>query len=351
MLAPVTHILPLTTFRRERLLPVPGRITVRLEQKVNPLDVVAETSVASEHLLIDVAGRLGLRPDVAQGLIKVYVGETIPKGRVLAQRAGYFHHDILAPSSGRVITVEAGKILMEVRMDTIELRAGIPGIVTRTLSNRGVEIKFKGALVQGIWGNGRMDFGLMIPMHFLPGESLVPRQLVGSLRGSVLLAGTCSDPAALQTANDLLVRGMILGSMSPVLIPLACRVNYPIIVMDGFGQQPMNSAAFKLLTAHARRETTLNAEPFDRQAGVRPEVYIPLTVPLEPPEPIDVESFAPGQAVRLTRAPHAGEVGTLVGLRPGLVSMPSGLRVAAAEVRLDSGEQILLPLANLEVLR
>jgi len=351
MLAPVTHILPLTTFRRERLLPVPGRINVRLEQKVNPLDVLAVTSIASEHLLLDVAGMLGLRSDAARDLIHVYVGETIPKGRVITKGVGRFHHDIQAPCSGRVIIVEAGKILMEVSEDTIELQAGIPGIVTRVVSNRGVEIKFKGALIQGIWGNGRMDFGLMIPMHFLPGESLIPRQLVGSLRGSVLMAGTCSDPAALQAANDLLVRGIILGSMSPVLIPLACRVNYPIIVLDGFGKRPMNNTAFKLLTANARRETTLNAEPFDRHTGVRPEIYVPLTVPLEPPPPIDVESFAPDQTIRLTRAPHAGEVGTLVSLRPGLVTMPSGLRVAAAEVRLDSGEQILLPLANLEVLR
>jgi hypothetical protein len=143
---------------------------------------------------------------------------------------------------------------------------------------------------------------------------------------------------------------MILGSLSPALVLLAAQVHYPIVLLDGFGLRPMDSAAYNLLITHANREVTLNAEPFDRQTGKRPEIFIPLPVIQEPLLPREEVTFAPGQQVRLTRTPYAGEIGTLAGILPGLTTMPSGLRVAAADVRLDSGDRIVVPLANLEVL-
>ena len=350
MLTPVIHILPLTMVRRERLLPVPGRITARVDQKVTSLDVVAETNYGGKHLLIDVASALDVAPGAAQKLVQVKVGDIVTQGQVLAQRTGVVSQAIRAQDTGRVLIIGDGRILMETGETTFELRAGMPGTVTRQIPDRGVEITFNGALIQGIWGNGKLDNGLMLPVLSAPDEPLTGKQLDVSLRGSVLLAGHCSEAAALATADELPVRGLILGSISPTLLQQALQVRYPIIVLDGFGKMPMDTIAYRLLTTHAKRDVTLNAETYDWQSGSRPEIYIPLPVSQEPAQPRDVEAFAPNQMVRLFRAPNAGAVGTLVNLLPGLTTMPSGLRAAVAEVRLDSGEQVLVPLVNLEVL-
>jgi hypothetical protein len=111
----------------------------------------------------------------------------------------------------------------------------------------------------------------------------------------------------------------------------------------------MNSAAYKLLTTNAKRDVTINAEAFNRYTGTRPEIIIPLPVSQEPPRPTDVNTLEAGQNVRLLRAPHAGEIGTLTKLHPGLSSLPSGLRAPAGDVKLENGEQILVPLVNLEI--
>lgn len=349
MLAPVTHFLPLATIVRKRLLPVPGRVVARLNQKVVATEVVAEAQYAREHVLLDVARTFGISAVAAERLIRCRVGDQLAEGTVVAEQKGLLSKSVRTPCDGRVVVIGDGQVLLEVGDTGLELRAGVPGIVTEIIPDRGVAIQTTGALVQGVWGNGRTDVGLMLPLLEKPSDVLTAAQLDVSLRGAVLLAGHCRDGEALRAAAELPVRGLILSSLMPSLLPLASQMRYPILVVDGFGNLPMNLSAFKILSTNVKREVTIRAEVYDRYAGIRPEVIIPLPVNQELPIASDIGTFAPEQQVRLRRAPHVGEIATLTKLLPGLTTLPVGLRAPAAEVRLQNGEQIIVPLVNLEI--
>ena len=349
MLAPVLHILPLTTIVRERVLPVSGKVNMHVNQRVNPTDVVAETTFAREHVLLDVARTFGIPASEADKLIRVNEGDRLTKDALIAEKSGLIPHTIKAPRPGRVMISGSGQVLMEVSDARIELRAGLPGVVTQIIPDKGVVIRTAGALVQGVWGNGRIDYGLMISLLEKPDAVLVADRLDVSLRGSVILAGQVRDLDTLKAAAELPVRGLILSSMPSSLIQPAYQMKYPILVTEGFGALPMNSAAFKLLTTNNKRDATVNADHFDRYTGIRPEVIIPLPISNEPEEPNKYEQFMLGRHIRMRRPPNAGMLGTITDLPAGLSLLPSGLRAPAAEVKLENGETVLVPLVNLEV--
>lgn len=349
MLAPITHVLPLTTIVRERTLPVAGKVNAHANQRVNPTDVIAEATFAREHVLLDVARTFGVTPAAADKLIKVQEGDRLTTGALVAEIGGIIPRSIKAPRPGRVMVAGGGQVLMEVGDTRIELRAGLPGVVTQVIPERGVVIRTAGALIQGVWGNGRIDNGLMVNLLEKPDDLLTSDRLDVSLRGSVILGGQVREAETLKVAAEMPVRGLILSSIPSALIQTAYQMRYPIMVTEGFGAIPMNSAAFKLLTTNNKREVTVNAEHFDRYAGNRPEVIIPLPISNEPDEPNPFDSFAVGQSVRMRRPPNAGMIGTIVNLPTGLSLLPSGLRAAAADVRLENSENVIVPLVNLEV--
>jgi hypothetical protein len=347
--APVHHIIGLTTIVRERVLPVSGNVLARLHQKVSAVDVVAETRWAREHVLLDVARAFGTSPAMADRLLKCKVNDRVAANAVIAASRGLIPRVVRAPREGTVVAAGGGQVLLEVGETKLELRAGIPGTVIETIPSRGVVIQTAGGLVQGFWGNGRIDMGLLVNLTESPDAILNAGRLDVSLRGSIILAGMVKDAETLQTAAELPVRGLILSSIVPTLLQKAREMRYPIMVTEGFGTLPMNSAAYKLLSTNAKREVIVNAEVYDRYAGTRPEVIIPLPISSNPPAPREVELLAPGLQVRMRRPPHMGMLGTIVRIKPGLTTLPSGLRARAAEVKLENNETALAPLVNLEV--
>jgi hypothetical protein len=349
MYAPVHHVLALTTIVRERLLPVNGQVLARVNQRVSPGDVVADAAWGREHIFLDVARTLKVSPKNADKFIKVKDGDRVTAGMNIAEGRGLFAPSIRAPRDGRVVLTGNGQVLIEVAQARFELKAGMPGNVIQVIDQRGVVVQSVGALIQGVWGNGRVDTGSLVNLAEKPDAVLTADQLDVSLRGSIILSGICKDAETLQAASEVPVRGLILSSLFPSLIPLAREMKYPILLTDGFGSIPMNSAAHRLLTTNAKRDTTVNAEIRNRYTGAQPEIVIPLPVTQEPAPPNDVELFSVGQQVRMRRPPLMGGLGSIIALKPGLTVLPSGLRAQAADVKLENGENVTVPLVNLEV--
>ena len=350
MQAPVTHILPITTIRRERLLPVPGKVVVRKGQKVSATDVVAEAKVAPEQMLLDIARGLGLPPREADEYLQCQAGTTVAEGDVLAGPVGITKRVVRAPKNGRVIVAGEGQILLELESPPYELKAGAPGMVVDLIGEQGVIIETGGALIQGVWGNGKIDFGLMLSLARSPDDMLKADRLDVSFRGSVILAGCCNDPLVIKTGGELPLRGMILGSIDPQLLRMAAKARFPILVLDGVGQRGISSTAYKLLTTNEKREVTVNAEPWDRFTGKRPELIIPLPASADAPILREITEFALGQKVMIVRAPFTGLIGTLTNLPPGFSVLPNGVKTQVAEIDLEGGDNVVVPLANLEVL-
>ncbi len=350
MLAFVTHILPVTAIQRDRMLPSKGKVLARKGQKVNPDDVVAEACVNPEHIILDVARGLGLSPEEADKNIVRKAGEEIEAGDVVAGPIGLGRRVVRAPKAGKVVVAGSGQVLLETASRPTELKAGFTGAIAEQYLDLGVQVETTGALIQCFWGNGRIDSGMLSLAAHNESEELTPERLDISLRGTVVFGGTCANAEVLKIAEELPLRGLILASMSSLLIPDALKARFPVVVVDGFGKFPMDPVAYKLLSTSDKREVSLFALQRDPYTGVRPEIIIPLPSISLPPTPSDLAQFRTGQQVRIQRVPYQAMVGTLARTEPDPVKLPSGIQAQAATIHLENGENVVVPLVNLEVL-
>lgn len=340
----------MTTIRRQRELPLPGMITVGFNERVQPQDIVAEVELARKHEFIDIARGLGVPAVEASRYLTKEKGDRVEKGEIIAGPAGISRRTIRAPSEGRIAGMMEGRLLFEVRQEPFILHAGFPGEIVGTDGSMNVTIETSGALIQGVWGNGKQDLGVMRIVGKGPRDRLLTDQLDVELRGAVLVAGICEHPAPLNQARELSVRGIILGGLSAELVPIAKGLPYPVIVLDGFGSAPMNRAAYELLTTNRGRDAALDAQPADPYSSHRPEVIIPLPVVSPTDIPEDLIPLAPGVRVRVLRDPYRSEVGVVEEILDQVVSYPSGVLCKSARVNLEVAGRTTVPLANLDIL-
>jgi hypothetical protein len=236
---------------------------------------------------------------------------------------------------------------MRARTTTLEVLAGFNGTVVEVLPEFGAVIEENGALIQCAWGNGKIDSGVLRTVCETPGDILTNQKIDVAMRGAVIFGCHCDSQDVLRAGSEVQLRGLILGSMRSALVEQAKKVEYPLIVIEGFGNIPVSEPAFKLLSTNEKRDVSLYAVR-DPAAGERPEIFIPLNAEGQPAA--QIAYFAPGQVVRLLGAPYNGKIGRIVQIRQGTAVLPNGVRAPSADVQIDGDKRAWIPLANLEVL-
>jgi hypothetical protein len=348
----LTRVMPLTTIRRERILPVSGEVLVDIGARVESMSIVARAEMPGRYYILNVAQALRVSPEAADKYVRLRPGQPVPAGQMVAGRRtnlGLVPLVVRAPQDGIVAAVGGGRVLLESLGKPIEVRAHLPGTVSNVMPKMGVLIETVGALIQGVWGNGQESFGVLKVLVERPDQPLRARSIDVACHGAVLVGGSTTDQAALQQALELQVRGIIIGSLDPTLVQTVKQVPFPVIATEGLGQAPMALPIFHLLRTNDGREVSLSGHTQPRWGAIRPEVVIPLPTrsassPPPPDAPLEV-----GVQVRVIRGPAMGSAGSVRYLPPHPQVLETGAKVWGAVVALEDEEQFV-PFFNLELL-
>ena len=347
-----TNINPLTRLRRERRLIRPGEVAVRAGQQVSPVQVIARMEQSTGYELLAPTTMFGMTADEVMTSLLVPEGSVVEDGTPLLQTKGSFGRTrvLKSPINGTLAKVINGRILLRRPTTLFELRSFLPGYVTNLIGNRGAVIETYGSLVQGLWGSGNDGYGTVAVIGDSPDHVLQKSELDIELRGHIVVSGRLDDIELLQTAEEIGIRGIVVGSVPNSIAMLADIFVVPLLVTDNIGHSPMSPQAYELLGQSAGREASLLGST-QFSSYQRPELIVPLPATEDAPRPAGPDTkLEVGQTVRLMRDPHRGEIGTVLSIPNKSRLLPNGTRTFGAEITLANGSSIFIAYRNLEII-
>ncbi len=333
--------------RRPRALPKGGEIVVRVGQEVSPIQVVARTTMATEFAIMSAAEKLDVEPEELGEYLRVEKGAHVEVGTVLAARKRLLgKRQVVSPVDGIFFDVVNGRIAVQPTSDWLELRALVAGRVVSYVSNRGVMLETSGTLIQAVWGSGREGVGQLKMVANSPNIVLSPEHLNLDVTGQVLAIGNLNNLELFHRAEDLGVRGLIVGNATAELCRASQESPLPLIVTDGVGGGGMSSSIFRLLQQADGRSVSLFGN-YNAEAGQRPEIILPQAATLGVDAGTVKKNLEPGQMVRIL---GRSQVGTVKHIYNRLQSTTIGMKVPGVDVELPDGQTMFVPSANLDVL-
>jgi hypothetical protein len=355
--------------RRERRLPLRGRVAVQAGDTVAADTVVARTDLPGNVQTLNLASKLSVDPAKAPDTLLHPVGTKVKKGDVIASAKSLFglvKNTVLAPTDGALESVSriTGQLIFREPPMPVEALAYVRGRVAEVLPDEGVVIESHAAFVQGIFGVGGETFGEITMVADAPDEPLAIARLGPEHRGKVVVGGAYVSYDALMRAREMGVAAVVVGGFDDrdlyhllgrdlgVAITGSEEIGLTLVLTEGFGHIRMADRTWKLLSDHQGHQASVSGATQIRAGVMRPEILIPLDVARAAGVEEDHSGgLAIGSLLRVIRQPYFGRIGKVVDLPPELKPLDTEAHVRTLEVQFsDDGTSAVVPRANVELI-
>jgi hypothetical protein len=355
--------------RKTRKLPLKGKVLVKVGDSVEPNTIVARAELPGNLAQVKVANILGLNPKEMMEKMLVKIGDKVAKDQEIARNQFFFNlfkTAVKSSADGHIeyISDVSGNMGIREAPIPIDLRAYIKGKIVEVLPEEGVVVETKGAFIQGIFGiDGEREGTLMIMPD--PERNIEPNDIKPEMKGKIIVARRRVSGEALKKAVTAGVSGVVVGGVIEkeiidllgyeigVAITGQENVGVTLVITEGFGEIRMSDKTFNLLKQMNGKQASINGTTQIRAGVIRPEVIVPLPETGEEPETpqkMSQSELTQGTRIRIIREPNFGMLATVTDLPPELTTIESGAKVRILRAKLDSGEAIAVPRANVEII-
>jgi len=361
-----------TRVRKIRELPLQGKNLVSVGQRVKAKQAVLSAELPGDIAIVRVASRMGF--DVLDVLpnLKVSVGQRVERGDLLCEIKSFFNlftSRLASPCSGEIEFFTEANAHLGIRQASVplEVLAYVDGHVLEIEEGKSVTIETEGTLIQGIFGVGGECNGEIFVLD-LANDRNISREDIANvsveLSNKIIIGGAKYSIAALEEAAKRGAIGIVCGSIDSET--LAKYVGYEIgvsitgdeevpctlMITEGFGQLAISDRVMELAKEVQGRSASLNGATQVRAGAMRPEIIVPRLDELSEQENIEAAAkfLRLGARLRIIRVPYFGELGEITELPHQPVKIPSGAVVRVLHAKLDSGQEVIVPRANVELL-
>ena len=357
------------TVKRRRELPLPGKAEVAVGARVKAADTVLAAELPGDIVVLRVADRMEMEPEDVIGGITVKDGDEVTRGQLLCETKtffGLFSTVLKSPVTGIVEFFTEVNAHLGIRKPPTPLTvtAYIDGVIEEIEAGKAVTISTEASLIQGIFGVGGERQGTILALNVATDEVVTVETLSSlDLTGKIVIGGTQFSEAALAYAGEHGAAAVVTGSIDAetlrnyvgyeigVSITGDEEVPCTVIVTEGFGALPLSTRIAELAKTLDGRTASVNGATQVRAGAMRPEIICPL-----PDESIGdadagdtLGNLAIGSRIRVIRVPYFGGFGEVVELPKEPEQVASGARVRVLRAKLENGDVVTVPRANVEL--